>query len=463
VNRRSLFARVAQFASQVYGPMFAAGLHYWQLGDGQYWGHNTILRVEPFMDHCSLPRLPGKPPLGGEIMSHDFVEAALMGRAGWTLWLAYDLGGSYEEVPSTLLEEVNRDRRWCQGNLQHLRLLFTEGMFGAHRALFLNGVMSYVSALLWFAFLTLSTVEAIQNVLTPTDYFPQGRSLFPEWPVWRLDWALSLIAVIALILFFPKVLSILLIWLKRRNARLFGGVARLTISVLLEIILSSLMAPIRMVFHSKFVLTNLLGRTVSWQSLGREDSETTWREALRRHGLDTIFATIWGSTLFWLNPNYFWWVTPIIAALILSIPLSVLASRVSLGDRARRLGLFVIPEETEKPPELRDLHDFLAAAQRRAATGPAARDGFVRAAVEPYLNAIHRALLGRRRSLRPSVRAARQALLDRALAAGPAALANDERKVLLLDPDATDELHRRVWSLPPDRARAWGVPEAARR
>ena len=105
------------------------------------------------MEHCALPKLPGKPPLGGEILSHDFVEAALMGRAGWTLWLAYDLGGSYEEVPSTLLEEMKRDRRWCQGNLQHLRLLFTEGLFGAHRALFVNGVLSYVSALLWFTFL----------------------------------------------------------------------------------------------------------------------------------------------------------------------------------------------------------------------------------------------------------------------------------------------------------------------
>jgi membrane glycosyltransferase len=185
VNRRSLFARVQQFASRVYGPMFAAGLHYWQLGDGQYWGHNAIIRVGPFMAHCVLPRLPGKPPLGGEIMSHDFVEAALMGRAGWTLWLAYDLGGSYEEVPSTLLEEMRRDRRWCQGNLQHLKLLFTQGLFGAHRALFLNGVLSYVSAVLWFLFLTLSTAEAIINALREPDYFPTGQSLFPSWPVWR--------------------------------------------------------------------------------------------------------------------------------------------------------------------------------------------------------------------------------------------------------------------------------------
>jgi membrane glycosyltransferase len=157
------------------------------------------------MAHCALPKLPGKPPLGGEILSHDFVEAALMGRAGWTLWLAYDLDGSYEEVPSTLLEEMKHDRRWCQGNLQHLRLLFSEGLFGAHRALFVNGVLSYMSALLWFIFLILSTVAAILDKLRVPDYFPHGPSLFPEWPIWRPDWAISLIGMI---LFFPKVLAI---------------------------------------------------------------------------------------------------------------------------------------------------------------------------------------------------------------------------------------------------------------
>jgi membrane glycosyltransferase len=464
MNRRSLFARVTQFASQVYGPMFAAGLHYWQLGDGQYWGHNTIIRIEPFMDHCSLPRLPGKPPLGGEIMSHDFVEAALMGRAGWTLWLAYDLGGSYEEVPSTLLEEVNRDRRWCQGNLQHLRLLFTEGVFGAHRALFLNGVLSYVSALLWFAFLTLSTIEAIQNVLRPTDYFPHGASLFPEWPIWRPDWAYSLIAVIAMILFFPKFLSIVLIVFKRRKARAFGGALRLTVSVILEILLSSLLAPIRMVFHSKFVLMNLLGRTVSWESGGREDTETTWREAWRYHGLDTVFASIWGAALFWLNPDYFWWVTPIVAALILSMPLSVYASRVSLGDKARRFGLFVIPEEVDPPRELREMRENLAAAHEvRSRLPEAQRDGFVRAAVDPYANAVHRALLGRRRSLRPRLSAERQSLLDRVLQQGPTSLSNHERTLVLLDPDVVDALHRNVWLLSGETARRWGRPTASSR
>jgi len=461
VNRRSLFARVQQFASRVYMPMFAAGLHYWQLGDGQYWGHNAIIRIEPFMDHCALPRLPGREPLGGAILSHDFVEAALMGRAGWTLWLAYDLGGSWEEVPSALLEEMRRDRRWCQGNLQHLRLVFTEGLFGAHRALFLNGALSYVSALLWFAFLTLSTVEAIVNVLVAHEYFPHGPSLFPEWPVWRPEWALSLLAVIGTLLFLPKILSIVLVLRQPERARPHGGVLRLVASVALEIVLSSLLAPIRMVFHSRFVVLNLLGRTVTWRSQEREDAETTWREALRQHGFDSVWASAWGAALLWLNPHYFWWVTPIIGALILAVPVSTITSRVRAGERARRWGLFLIPEEHAPPPELADLAADLAAARRaEAAAWPAERDGFVRVAVDPYTNALHRALLGRARTPGARLRATRGALLEHALREGPAGITARERRALLLDPELTDSLHRRVWALPREHAARWGRPGA---
>ena len=349
VLRRSLFARVQQFAGRLYGPIFAAGLHYWQLGEGQYWGHNTIIRVAPFMDCCHLPRLPGKPPLGGEILSHDFVEAALMGRAGWTLWLAYDLEGSYEEVPSTLLEEMARDRRWCQGNIQHLRLLFTEGLRGAHRALFLNGVLSYVSAGLWFSFLALSTSEAIRQAVREPVYFPPGPSLFPEWPVWRPDWAIALAGVTAAILFLPKVLAILLV-VARGGARAFGGAGQLVASALLEVIVSTLLAPVRMVFHTRFVFSNLLGRTVTWSSPLRGDRETTWGEAVRFHALDTLWASAWAISVFALNPSYFWWLTPIVTALVLSVPVSVWTSRVGLGERTRAAGLFLIPEESSPPP-----------------------------------------------------------------------------------------------------------------
>jgi membrane glycosyltransferase len=262
-----------------------------------------------------------------------------------------------------------------------------------------------------------------------------------------------------MLLFFPKLLSIVLITLKQRRSRAFGGFFRLSLSVLLEILISSLFAPIRMVFHSRFVLTNLLGRTVVWRSQEREDAETTWREALRQHGFDTLFASVWGATLFWLNPGYFFWVTPIVGALILSVPTSVLASRVRLGERARRRRLFLIPEESEPPPELRDLYALHGAALEKVNGLGAEKDGFVRAAVDPYLNALHRALLGKPRSLTGAIREARQALQDETLTGGPTAIDGKERRVLLLDPEKSADLHRRVWNLSDRlRARRWGRP-----
>jgi membrane glycosyltransferase len=450
VNQRTLFARVQQFASRVYGPMFAAGLHFWQLGEGQYWGHNAIVRVQPFMDHCGLPTLPGRGPLGGEILSHDFVEAALMGRAGWELWLAFDLPGSHEEMPSSLMEEMQRDQRWCQGNLQHLGLLFAEGLFGAHRALFLNGVLSYVSAFLWLVFLALSTAEAILQAMRPTDYFPHGRSLFPEWPVWHPNWAITLMAVTAVILFLPKLLGLILVTCKWRNTRAFGGYLRLTLSIFFETLLGSLFAPIRMVFHSRFVVLNTIGRRIVWRSQTRGDAETGWRAAFRYHGLDTVVATVWGVTVYRMNPTYFWWLAPILIALILSVPLSIVVSRVRSGERARRWGLFLIPEETEPPAELRDLNAALAG------PWPEMRgDGFARGVILPGLNALHRTLMRAPRQLAPRIRQQRDAQTARALAHDPERLDESIRRVLMHDARQVDALHEGVWSLPDLSFEAW--------
>jgi membrane glycosyltransferase len=455
VNRRSLFGRLQQFARRVYGPLFAAGLHYWQLGDGQYWGHNAVLRVAPFMEHCSLPRLPGVPPLGGEILSHDFVEAALMGKAGWTVWLAYDLPGSYEETPASLLEEMGRDRRWCQGNLQHLKLVFTQGLLGAHRALFFHGALSYGSAFLWFGFLLLSTAEAVGEALFGPRYFPSGPTLFPHWPIWRPDWALSLVALTAAILFLPKILGAVLVLL-RGTVRSFGGFLRLAAGLLLEIVFSALLAPIRMMFHARFVVSTLLGSAISWGTQARQDAETRWVDALRHHGFDTLVATIWSLGMYRLNPSYFWWLTPIAGALILSVPISVFASRVGIGDLARARGIFLTPDETSPSKELEELQRepcLTTAAGRRPVEEC---DGFVRAVVDPCANALHCRLLGRARRLPPSVRARREALLERALREGPGSLNDSERVTLLYDREWLRALHRAVWCLPPgDSAHRW--------
>jgi len=365
VNRESLFARVQQFSSRVYGPLFSASLYFWQLGESYYWGHNAILRIAPFVRHCGLARLPGEPPLGGEILSHDFVEAALMGRAGFEVWLATDLPGTYEESPPNILDELKRDRRWCQGNLQHLRLICADGFRFGHRAIMAMGVMAYASALLWAIFLFLSSAEVIAQQLTLPVYFPYRPSLFPEWPTWHPELTIALLTTTGVLLILPKLLSFVLI-LKNRASAGYGGALRLAASIALEIIFSTLMAPIRMWFHSKFVLLTLLGREIKWTAQRRNHSETSWGEAVEHHGFSTLFALAWLAGAFYWSPILAGWLLPVSLSLIFSVPLSVYSSRVAPGHAARWFGLFQIPEETRPPQVLESMRQFLSEPRRRA-------------------------------------------------------------------------------------------------
>jgi membrane glycosyltransferase len=430
-GRDTLYARMQQFAHRAYAPLFSAGIHYWHLGEAYYWGHNAILRVAPFMRHCALPTLR-RGLLGGEILSHDFVEAALMRRAGWHVWVAFDLPGSWEEMPPTLLEELRRDRRWCHGNLQHSRLFLAQGLHPAHRALFMAGVMSYVSSLLWLLFLALSTVLLAVHVLVPPVYFTQPFQLFPVWPEWRPHWALGLLGMTAALLLTPKLLAAALLALG--GARGFGGRARLGASVALEVVASALLAPIRMLFHARFVLAALLGLAPRWISPPRDDVETSWGEALRQHGGGTVLGVAWAGAVAWLNPAFLGWLLPVAGSLIVAIPLSVWSSRVRLGVAFRARGLFLTPEEAAPPVELAHLRRLVVA----AAPGHAA---FVRAALEPSRNALARGI-ARPRRLPERIRRVRAALVERSLDQGPAALPPHERGALLGDREAMDRLHR---------------------
>jgi membrane glycosyltransferase len=348
-GRDTLYARMQQFAHRVYAPLFSAGIHYWHLGEAYYWGHNAILRVAPFIKHCALPKLK-RGPLAGEILSHDFVEAALMRRAGWHVWVAYDLPGSWEEMPPTLLEELRRDRRWCHGNLQHSRLFLAQGLHPAHRALFMAGVMNYVSSLLWFAFLLLSTALLAVHVLVPPVYFTQPFQLFPVWPEWRPNWALALFGATAALLLLPKLLATAL--LARDGAAGFGRRGRIAAGVALEIVAGSLLAPIKMLFHTRFVLAALLSISPGWLPPPREDQETRWGDALRQHGGGMVLGIGWVALVAWLNPSYLGWLLPIAGSLVAAVPISVFSSRVRAGVGFRARGLFVTPEESAPPAEL---------------------------------------------------------------------------------------------------------------
>ncbi|WP_136478527.1 glucans biosynthesis glucosyltransferase MdoH [Pseudomonas sp. DG56-2] len=441
----TLYARMQQFATRVYGPLFTAGLHFWQLGESHYWGHNAIIRMKPFIEHCALAPLPGKGAFAGAILSHDFVEAALMRRAGWGVWIAYDLPGSYEELPPNLLDELKRDRRWCHGNLMNFRLFLVKGMHPVHRAVFLTGVMSYLSAPLWFFFLVLSTALLATNTLMEPQYFLEPRQLYPLWPQWHPEKAIALFSTTIVLLFLPKLLSIVLIWAK--GAKEFGGRFKVTLSMLLEMLFSMLLAPVRMIFHTRFVLAAFLGWAATWNSPQRDDDSTPWSEAVRRHGPQTLLGVAWALLVAWLNPSFLWWLVPIVGSLMLSIPVSVISSRVHLGLRAKDESLFLIPEEYATPAELLATDQYTHENRWHAM-----HDGFVRAVVDPQQNALACALATARHGVAAPIESLRAERIGKALDVGPSGLDGNTRLALLSDPVALARLHTRIWD---EKNEAW--------
>lgn len=340
IGHATLHARAQQFASRVTGHLFTLGMQFWQLGESHYWGHNAIIRLEPFMKHCALAPIPGTGGLSGGILSHDFVEAALMRRAGYHVWLVSDLNGSYEQQPPDLLSELQRDRRWCQGNLQNARLMAEPGIHRVHRTMFAIGAMSYLSAPLWLAFLALGTTLWVTEAGTV--------------PVWELVpaelrglwlWTLSM-------LFLPRVLGLVAVFMKgQQNA--FGGTGALLRSAVLETVLAMTQAPIRMLGHSLFVLVALTGWKLEWKSPPREASGVSWQEAAQRLAPMTAVIGLVGVGVAALNPSALIWMAPVALPLLLSVPLTVATSHVALGEWMRVRGLLLIPEESWSPAVLR--------------------------------------------------------------------------------------------------------------
>jgi len=349
-------ARILQFSAGLYGPLLAAGLNYWFQDEGNYWGHNAIIRTDAFMANAGLPTLPGAPPFGGEIMSHDFVEAAFLRRAGWEVWLVPELGGSYEQLPPTLSDFVSRDRRWCQGNLQHLRLLTIKGLRGASRAHLLTGAMAYLASPLWLTLLVLTSLDAARAALVPWDYFTDATTFGPAWPIARRTELLGLFAATLCILMLPRFLALVHAVAVPARRRAFGGALALTRSVLAELAFSILLAPILMVQHTRVVFATIMGWRASWNGQQRGGNAEDWGSALIRYGGCTAFGALWGWAVYLTAPDLLPWFSPVLAGLLVAVPLVVISSRAQLGLAALRRGWFLIPEEVAPPQELEWLY-----------------------------------------------------------------------------------------------------------
>ncbi len=255
-------------------------------------------------------------------MSHDFVEAALMRRAGWKVWVADELDGSYEQVPPNLLAELQRDRRWCHGNLQNSRLMFEPRLHAVHRTAFLTGVLAYASSPLWLAFLLLSTLLFAQTVGSDPTYFIEPYQLFPIWPTANVGLMLTLFGLTARAAAGAQGAVAGRDRRARRGAPLRRRGAAVA-SALIEFVHSLLLAPVRMLFHTQFVLAALTGWRLDWKSPPRDDASTPWREAAARHGVHTVLAIVWIAAILVTSAAFPWWLSPILAGLLLAIPLSV--------------------------------------------------------------------------------------------------------------------------------------------
>lgn len=354
VRQSTLFGRLFQFAAALYSPMLGAGISFWSGDAANYWGHNAIIRVAPFARHCRLPVLSGQPPLGGDILSHDFVEAAWLRRAGWDVWLLPHLGGSYEEMPANGLDYLQRDRRWTQGNLQHLRLLGEPGLHVVNRVHFLQGAMSYLAAPLWLALLLFTTAGAVLDSST--------GGLVAAGQLW------GLLAVTGGLVLAPRLLGLGQVLSQRPEE--FGGRWRLAASGLLELVFSVLLAPLLMLFHSRFVGAILAGSNVRWEAQPRDGRAVRWHEAVAR----TAFAVATGSALvlvlMLLAPALLPWLAPILPGLLVAPWLIHGTSRSVPANHVR--SWLMVPSEVAPEPvlvrleqslreETHALHDAVAA------------------------------------------------------------------------------------------------------
>lgn len=337
IGANTLFARMQQFSNIAYGWLLAEGLAHWSRTEGNYWGHNAIIRTRAFASSAGLPHLRRRTGRTDLILSHDFVEASLLRRSGWRVRFLPRISGSFEETPGTLIDYVIRDRRWCRGNLQHLRLLSTRGLHPVSRFHLFQGAAAYLMSPAWFVLLVFWALlgrDAETNVIS---YFNEANPLFPNWPpaMTHIDSAIFLVVMYAMLLT-PKITSALIIAANGKAVRLFGGRWVFFGAVITELALSVAYAPIMMIQQTKAVIGGLVGRG-GWAPQKRTAQAYPMTTLITFHWIETLI----GALLFLgLGTGLVsWWLIPIAVSLAFSVPLSGLSAYplASIGQPSLRL------------------------------------------------------------------------------------------------------------------------------
>ncbi|NEX47307.1 glucans biosynthesis glucosyltransferase MdoH [Pseudotabrizicola algicola] len=358
IRARSVFGRAMQFAAAFHSPAFARGLATMQGSAGPFWGHNAIVRVRAWAQSCGLPELSGPPPFGGHILSHDSVEAVLLARAGWTVRLDDDLTGSFEEGPENILDHAKRDRRWCQGNLQHTKVLAAPGLLLWSRFALFQGIFAYLAPLLWLGFIAAS-IAAIPATGQP-DYFPLENWPFPVFPNDETPKAIGLAVGIFGLLVMPKLLVGLDAVMTGR-ARDFGGPRKSLRAVLSELALSSVFAPVLLAFQTRSVLQVLSGRDGGWPVNNRGEGGLTLGESWAAGRWISLLGAAGIAVTHMVAPGLLLWLLPVTGPMLLA-PLLICWT-----SRPARSGQFLVPADRALPPVVA-LHDAILSDWSRQTT-----------------------------------------------------------------------------------------------
>ncbi|MEP3046789.1 MAG: glucans biosynthesis glucosyltransferase MdoH [Roseibium sp.] len=336
----SAFARVFQFGMRLGMRSYTIGSAWWQGDCGPYWGHNAILRLKPFREHCRLPELPGTGPLTGTILSHDQVEAVLMRRAGYEVRVIPAETGSYEANPPHLLEFIRRDLRWCQGNLQYRRLINMPNLKLVSRAQLALAMLMFLGSPAWIGFMVTAAILGLTADASP----------------YRSDTGAMLFFTILTMVFAPKLASVADILMRSDLRKAFGGSVRVVLSVAAEIMYSAMLAPIMAIAHTLFMGGLLFGKTIGWGAQARGVVRLPVLLAMQKLWPQTLFGL---AGLLWISQqplNLVWPVIPVAVGPLLATAIAVLTSSEMMGKLAIRSTLWRIPEETTPPADFADLH-----------------------------------------------------------------------------------------------------------
>ncbi|MGB7322137.1 MAG: glucans biosynthesis glucosyltransferase MdoH [Albidovulum sp.] len=321
VHAEALFARVQQFVTTAHGWFMARGLGMWTGTEANYWGHNAIIRTRAFAATAGLPHMTGITGRRTLIMSHDFVEAAMLRRAGWRVRFLPEIDGSFEETPGTLVDYILRDRRWCRGNLQHLRLLGAKGLHPISRFHMLQGAVSYLLAPVWLA---LMAIWAFPQMA----FIPLGVDGAPPVPVVIEGFGAGgglFLASVLLLLVGPKLASVCVVLASKQRRSAFGGGRVFALAALIEIIVSMIYAPILMVQQVMSVLSATFSSRDIWAPQRRSGGGQRVTALLRFHAVETILgvATLVGL----VTGAVTLWLLPVAISLCAAVPLSWMSSK----------------------------------------------------------------------------------------------------------------------------------------